>query len=55
MTPAELLLRDGVPPSLLIDLWDPEGMVVALTAELLPTDVATAPAPVERNRSLRTA
>ena len=39
------LLRDGIPPSLLIDLLDPEGMRVALAAELAPTDVALAPAP----------
>lgn len=40
------LLQDGVPPSLLIDLLDPEGMAAALAAELLPADVAAAPAPV---------
>jgi hypothetical protein len=55
MTPAERLLRDGVPPSLLIDLWDPEGMVVALAAELLPADVAATPAPAEPKRSVRSA
>jgi hypothetical protein len=55
MTPAERLLRDGVPPSLLIDLYDPEGMAVALAAELLAADVAAAPAPVDRTQSLRTA
>ena len=47
LTLAERLLRDGVPPSLLIDLFDPEGMRAALAAELLPTDVAQAPPPVE--------
>jgi len=39
------LLRDGVPPTLLIDLLDPAGLRVALAAELLPADVAAAPAP----------
>ena len=47
ITLAELLLRDGVPPSLLIDLLDPEGMRAALAAELLESDVAAAPAPAE--------
>lgn len=55
MTLAEQLLRDGVPPSLLIDLIDPEGMRAALTAELLATDVTHAPAPAERARRLRSA
>ena len=50
MTLAERLLRDGVPPSLLIDLWDLEGMVVALAAELLPHDVDAAAAPQNRRR-----
>ena len=45
MTLAEQLLRDGVPPSLLIDLLDPEGMKAALASELLAADVAQAPAP----------
>jgi hypothetical protein len=39
------LLTDGIPPSLLIDLLDPEGMKAALAGELTPTDVALAPAP----------
>jgi hypothetical protein len=53
MTLAEQLLRDGVPPSLLIDLLDPEGMKAALAAELLPSDVALAPAPlVEHPRAV---
>jgi hypothetical protein len=39
------LLQDGVPPTLLIDLLDPEGLAAALAAELLPADVAAAPAP----------
>jgi hypothetical protein len=55
MTPAEQLLRDGIPPSLLIDLLDLEGMVIALAAEVLESDVANAPAPSERVRRLRTA
>jgi hypothetical protein len=42
------LLKDGIPPSLLIDLLDPEGMRVALAAEVTPTDVSLAPAPPAR-------
>ena len=34
------LLRDGVPPSLLIDLLDPEGMERALQAEAAEAEVA---------------
>ena len=37
---AQRLLEGGVPPSLLIDLLDPEGMRAALAAELLASDVA---------------
>jgi hypothetical protein len=55
MTLAEQLLRDGVPPSLLIDLLDLEGMFVALAAEVLESDVEGAPAPAERVRRLRSA
>ncbi len=44
------LLRDGIPPSLLIDLWDPEGLAAALAAEVLPTDLAAAPAPTTEAR-----
>jgi hypothetical protein len=40
VTLAEQLLREGVPPSLLIDLLDPEGLRVALASELLASDVA---------------
>jgi hypothetical protein len=43
-TLAERLLRDGIPPSLLIDLLDPEGMRAALASELLAADVAAAKA-----------
>jgi hypothetical protein len=39
-TLAQRLIRDGIPPSLLIDLVDPEGMKAALAAELLESDVA---------------
>jgi hypothetical protein len=39
------LLTDGIPPSLLIDLLDPEGMKLALAGELTPSDVAETPAP----------
>jgi hypothetical protein len=55
MTLAEQLLRDGIPPSLLIDLLDPAGMRAALAAELLPSDVLAAAAPPESMRGLRTA
>ena len=60
MTLAERLLRDGIPPSLLIDLLDPEGMRAALASEVLAADVAAAPAPAElaapsRIRRLRSA
>ena len=44
-TLASHLLREGIPPTLLIDLLDPEGMRQALAAELLEGDVALAPAP----------
>lgn len=44
-TLASHLLREGIPPTLLIDLLDPEGMRQALAAELLESDVALAPAP----------
>ena len=40
------LLSDGIPPSLLIDLLDPDGMRAALAAEVVAHDVALAPAPV---------
>ena len=53
MTPAERLLRDGIPPSLLIDLVDPDGMRAALAAELLVSDVVSLPE--ERVRRLRSA
>jgi hypothetical protein len=52
---AERLLRDGVPPSLLIDLLDPEGLRAALAAELLASDIAAAPAPGAPKRDVRTA
>ena len=59
MTPgislAERLLRDGIPPSLLIDLLDPEGMKAALASEALAADVAAAPAPARLSRHVRTA
>jgi len=49
------LLTDGIPPSLLIDLLDPEGMKIALAAELASSDVAQAPAPDLHARVARTA
>ena len=49
------LLRDGVPPTLLIDLLDPDGLRAALTAELLAADVALAPPPAVRPLAARTA
>ena len=55
MNLAEQLLRDGIPPSLLIDLLDPEGMRAALAAELLASDVQAAPAPPDSMRGLRSA
>lgn len=59
MTPAERLLRDGIPPSLLIDLLDPDGMRVALAAEVLESetasDVRQAPAPARHERLVRPA
>lgn len=57
-SPAPLALRlllDGVPPSLLIDLLDPEGMRLALASELTTSDVTAAPAPAPAVRRLRTA
>jgi hypothetical protein len=36
------LLGAGIPPSLLIDLYDVDGMRAALTAELAETDAAAA-------------
>jgi hypothetical protein len=50
MTLAERLLRNGVPPSLLIDLVNPEGMRSALAAEVLASDVTAAPAPVATSK-----
>ena len=47
MTLAEQLLRDWIPPSLLIDLVDPDGMRAARAHELLAGDVAAAPAPAD--------
>jgi hypothetical protein len=50
---AQLLLTAGIPPSLLMDLLDPEGMRLALAAELAAGDVAAAPAPgVDRRERL---
>ncbi len=45
VTLASRLLADGIPPSLLIDLYDPEGMKLALASELAANDVALAPPP----------
>lgn len=39
------LLSQGVPPSLLCDLLDPDGLRTALAGELLSADVARTPAP----------
>lgn len=57
MTLAERLLRDGIPPSLLIDLYDLDGMQAALASEVLAADVHAAPTPVEvtAKRRLRSA
>ena len=48
------LLEDGISPTLLIDLLDPEGMKLALASELTPADVLRAPAPATV-RQVRTA
>jgi hypothetical protein len=48
------LLQDGIPPTLLIDLLDPEGMKLALASELTASDVLRAPAPAPV-RQVRTA
>lgn len=57
MTLAERLMRDGIPPSLLIDLYDLDGMQAALASEVIADDVRAAPAPVETTakRRLRSA
>ena len=49
------LLEDGIPPTLLIDLLDPEGMKAALAGELTSTDVRLAPAPPRAARRVRSA
>lgn len=49
---AARLLADGIPPSLLMDLLDPEGMKIALASELLTNDVELAPAPPVRLRDV---
>jgi hypothetical protein len=49
------LLSDGIPPSLLIDLVDPEGMRTALAAELVALDVERALAPLVQNWVVRSA
>ena len=54
-TLAQRLLADGIPPSLLIDLLDPEGMRAALASELLESDVALAAVTSALKRVLRTA
>ena len=45
------LLQGGIPPTLLIDLLDPEGMKRALAAELTVADVLRAPAPAPTRRA----
>lgn len=49
------LLQGGIPPSLLFDLLDPEGMRLALASELTTTDVAQTPAPAVALRKAQTA
>ena len=54
------LLADGIPPSLLCDLYDPDGMVRALEAEVAESDAARALAELPSRaaleaRSLRSA
>jgi hypothetical protein len=45
------LLQGGIPPTLLIDLLDPEGMRLALASELAAGDVLRAPAPAPAARA----
>lgn len=45
---AQRFLRAGVPLTLLLDLHDPDGLRVALAAELAASDVAGAPVPALR-------
>ena len=54
-TVAQRLLEAGVPPSLLIDLLDPQGMKAALASEVLEHDVAQAAVHAALERVLRTA
>ena len=54
-TLASRLLTHGIPLTLLMDLLDPEGMRIALAAELLVQDVALAPAPLVRQTRTRIA
>jgi hypothetical protein len=49
------LLRAGIPPTLLMDLLDPDGLKIAHAAELAPSDVTATPAPAAPNRLVRTA
>lgn len=49
------LLADGIPPSLLCDLLDPDGLRTALASELLGGDVARTPPPVLEVPVARTA
>lgn len=44
---AQRFLHDGIPLTLLLDLADPDGHRAALAQELLASDVAAAPAPVD--------
>lgn len=44
-TLAQRLIADGIPPTLLIDLLDPEGMRRALASELTVSDVDRALTP----------
>jgi hypothetical protein len=44
-TLAQRLIADGIPPTLLIDLLDPEGMRRALASELTVSDVDRAITP----------
>lgn len=50
-----LLLTAGIPPTLLIDLLDPDGMRIALAGELTANDVALAPAPPVALQAVRSA
>lgn len=52
---AQRLLADGIPLTLLFDLYDPEGMKAALAAELTVLDVERDLAPLIQKWIVRSA